>query len=77
MDAQPATSELWDEVAYFMNIANTIRDTYDKALTSTQQVYAKSQFEIAYYNMLASFSPQFGQFASRYLSNHPLLSVKE
>ena len=77
MDAQPATSELWNEVAYFMNVANTIRNTYDTAVSSVQQAYAKSQFETAYYKMIASFSPQFGQFASRYLANHPLLSIEE
>lgn len=75
MQAQADTgSNLWFEVAQFMEMANAYRYAYNNSTSGDAMSIDRGNFESTYYTMLQQFSPQFGAFAARWLSNHPLLS---
>jgi hypothetical protein len=67
-------SNVWNEIAVFMNMSNQVRSLYEAGRSSNEMSYYREMFEVSYRRMLGDFSPAFGAFASRWLSNHPLLN---
>ena len=75
MKAQSKTNaSLWYEVEQFMEMANSFRFASNNAASEVAMGSYRENFEAAYYTMLQQYSPQFGAFAARWLSSHPLLS---
>jgi hypothetical protein len=67
-------SLLWSEIGQFMRMSNDYRSLYEGARYNPEMAYRREVFEKNYWMMLQNFSTQFGAFASRWLSNHPLLN---
>jgi hypothetical protein len=77
MESQSNTgNNLWFEVAQFMEMAQAYRYVYDNSTSDQAMGINRSNFESTYYQMLQQYSPAFGAFAARWLSNHPLLSTE-